>query len=61
MTETGRTYYGARIYLESPSALHDTPGDDDRSAITFWGPPAKVAALLRKAADQMDGTDAGSD
>jgi hypothetical protein len=52
--DTGRTYFGARIYLQSPDALHDRDGDDDRSAITFWGPRDKVAALLRDAADAMD-------
>lgn len=33
-----RTFYGIRLYLESPDVLHDTPDDDDRSAITFWVP-----------------------
>lgn len=50
-----RTYFGARLYLKSPEALHDKPGDDDRSAITFWGPREKVATLLRQLADAMDG------
>jgi hypothetical protein len=48
--DTGRTFVGARIFLKSADALHDEPGDDDRSAITFWGPPRKVAGLLREAA-----------
>lgn len=48
--ETGRTYYGVRIYLRSPKELHAELADDDRSAITFWGPRAKVADLLMKAA-----------
>ena len=52
--ERNRTFFGARIYLRSASELHDEPGDDDRSAITFWGPRDKVAALLREAADAMD-------
>ena len=52
--KTGRKYFGARIFLESPEALHDNDGDDDRSAITFWGPREKVAALLREAADLME-------
>lgn len=51
--DTGRTYFGARVYLQSPESLHDEPGDDDRSAITFWGPREKVAALLRELADTM--------
>lgn len=52
--DTGRTYYGARLYLKSANELHDEPGDDDRSAITFWGPRQKVAALLRELADTME-------
>ena len=31
-------FEGARIYLRSPTELHHTPDDDDRSAITFWLP-----------------------
>jgi len=53
--DTGTTYFGARLYLQSPEALHDRDGDDDRSAITFWGPRTKVAALLRELASAMDG------
>lgn len=39
--DTGTTYYGVRLYLASPEALHHTPEDDDRSAITLWLPNAK--------------------
>jgi hypothetical protein len=53
IAETGRTFFGARIYLQSAAALHDRAGDDDRSAITFWGPRIRVAALLREAADVL--------
>ncbi len=52
--ETDTTYFGARIYLESASALHDNNLDDDRSAITFWGPRDKIASLLRMAANEME-------
>ncbi len=52
--DTGRTFFGARLVLESSSKLHDDPDDDDRSAVTIWGPRGKVAALLRALADQMD-------
>ncbi len=52
----GLTYFGARLYLISPSVLHDIAGDDDRSAITFWGPKRVVARLLRELAGKMDGT-----
>lgn len=34
--DTGLTFMGLRLYLASPDVLHDVPGDDDRSAITFW-------------------------
>ncbi len=40
-SNTGRTYYGIRLYLASPDILHHTPDDDDRSAITFWVPRAR--------------------
>ena len=53
---TGVTFYGARLYLKSPEELHDSPTDDDRSAITIWGAPSKVAELLRELASAMDGT-----
>lgn len=33
-----RTFYGVRMYLDSPESLHSDPADDDRSAITFWIP-----------------------
>lgn len=33
-----RTFYGIRLYLESPAVLHHSTEDDDRSAITFWVP-----------------------
>lgn len=39
--DTDIEYYGVRFYLASPDILHHTPGDDDRSAITFWIPNAK--------------------
>jgi hypothetical protein len=39
--DTGRTYYGVRLYLASPDILHHTDEDDDRSAITFWIPHAQ--------------------
>jgi hypothetical protein len=41
VSEDGPTYYGVRLYLASPSILHHTAEDDDRSAITFWIPHAR--------------------
>lgn len=35
-SDTGKTFTGLRIFLVSPDVLHHEPGDDDRSAITFW-------------------------
>lgn len=34
--DTGRTFVGARMFLESSFFLHHTSQDDDRSAVTFW-------------------------
>ena len=51
--DTGRTFFGARLYLLSASELHDELGDDDRSAITIWGPREKVAKILRRMADEI--------
>jgi hypothetical protein len=36
--DTGAVYSGVRFMLHSSPRLHDRPGDDDRSAITFWLP-----------------------
>lgn len=33
-------FHGVRMYFSSPDCLHNTPDDDDRSAITFWIPQA---------------------
>jgi len=34
--DTGAKFIGVRLYLKSPSELHHTDKDDDRSAITLW-------------------------
>jgi hypothetical protein len=34
--KTGKIFWGVRIFVKSAPQLHDTPNDDDRSAITFW-------------------------
>lgn len=36
--DTGHSYYGLRIFLESSSRLPHDDFDDDRSAVTFWFP-----------------------
>lgn len=56
------TFRGVRMYLDSPSSLHDDDDDDDRSAITIWVPwtragghrPRAVTMLLRRMADRLD-------
>ena len=53
-TKGGHVFFGARLFLQSPEALHDTPDDDDRSAVTIWGPRARVAKLLRRMADEVE-------
>lgn len=53
----GRTYTGIRFYLELPATVNGTqhqgpflhrPGDDDSSAVTFWG-KSDMQTVLRKA------------
>lgn len=53
VANTGREYHGARMLLKSADELHHDLEDDDRSAVTFWGPPRQVVALLRDLADLM--------
>jgi hypothetical protein len=53
-TEEGEVFFGIRIYLDSSEKLHDTPEDDDRSAVTFWGPKMKIANMLRDAARKLE-------
>ena len=40
--DTGVTYSAVRLFLHSSDRLHHRPGDDDRSAITFWLPKSRV-------------------
>jgi hypothetical protein len=47
--ETGRAYTGIRFFLHSSDRLHNTPKDDDRSAVTFWGNRKLLADLFRNA------------
>ena len=54
LSDTGIVYFGARLYLKSHSDMHHTCKDDDRNAITIWGPRIKVAAILRAMANEMD-------
>lgn len=51
-----RTFYGIRLFLKSPSDLHHSPEDDDRSAVTFWVPWTRAGG---HAFDVMDDLLAG--
>jgi hypothetical protein len=56
----GQHYAGARLILHSPTNLHYTPTDDDRSAVTMWvnprdlGAARRVISSLRAAADVLE-------
>lgn len=57
-SDTGQVYYGIRLFLRSPDALHHTK-DDDRSAVTFWMAKSderksSFVSLLRRAAVEME-------
>jgi len=47
--DTGKIFLGVRFFLKSPKSLHHTEEDDDRSAVTFWGPKEKLIDLFWKA------------
>ena len=58
----GRTFTGLRIYLELPATVDGKqhqgpfmhrPGDDDSSAVTFWG-KRDLRDVLRKALAMLD-------
>ena len=52
--DTGRTYSGVRFYLSSADQLHHSETDDDRSAVTLWGPPEKLRDLLARALEEIE-------
>ena len=60
--DTGIIYYGVRMILASSPMLHCSPGDDDRSAVTFWIPnaksfaPADLAQVFRDMAALVEST-----
>jgi len=58
----GRAYTGIRFYLELPATVNGQqyqgpfmhrPGDDDSSAVTFWG-KRDLREVLRKALALLD-------
>jgi hypothetical protein len=62
-TIDGHTFTGLRFYLELPATTPDgkqvsgpfihRPGDDDSSAVTFWG-KQDLRIVLRKALEALD-------
>ena len=38
---TGLVYHAVQLILHSSDRLHQTPDDDDRSAVTFWLPKSR--------------------
>jgi hypothetical protein len=61
----GVHFYGVRMYLDSPSVLHRTDDDDDRSAITIWVPWTKeghdwtrIQALLDNLVSELNAAEA---
>jgi hypothetical protein len=62
----GRTYNAVRFYLELPATVDGTqyagpfihrPGDDDSSAVTFWG-RATLREIFVKALEALDAFEA---
>lgn len=58
----GHDFTGLRIYLELPATIDGRqyqgpfmhrPGDDDSSAVTFWG-KRDLRMVLRKALEMLD-------
>ncbi len=58
----GHTYTGLRLYLELPATVNGhqyqgpfmhRPGDDDSSAVTFWG-KRDLREVLKKALALLD-------
>jgi len=52
-TYSGKTFFGIRVYLQSSDELHNTQDDDDRSAITFWGPREKLSNTFDRIAKEI--------
>jgi hypothetical protein len=59
----GRRFTGVRFFIELPATVDGKqyrgpfmpgPGDDDSSAVTFWGDPDDLRKVLRKALAKLD-------
>jgi hypothetical protein len=54
VSNTGAVYTGVQLMLHSSELLHNTPEDDDRSAVTFWLPKSLTRRLdFAQALEQM--------
>jgi hypothetical protein len=54
---TGADYVGMSFILHSATELHDDSGDDDRSAVIFWGTSREeLAKFLSRAVDELEKT-----
>lgn len=56
VSRNGERFFGLRVWLETPQTLlsHSTPGDDDRSAVTFWtADKAHLYALAGRMRDAL--------
>lgn len=42
VSNTGMTYSAVQLILHSSDRLHNSPEDDDRSAVTFWLPKSDL-------------------
>ena len=52
---TGAEYVGVSFILHSPTQLHEDAGDDDRSAVKFWGTSREdLARFLSRAVDELE-------
>lgn len=67
-SNTGIVYSAVQFMLHSSPMLHHPPGDDDRSAVTFWLPRSsarrfELAQTFRYMADLVESAPAetGSD
>lgn len=63
--DTGVVYSAVRLFLHSSDRLHDVPGDDNRSAITFWLPKSRdkrraLSYVFHRLADLVDQASPGT-
>jgi hypothetical protein len=54
-TEADGNHIGIRFYLYSATELDHKAGDDDRSAVTFWGTSrSELLEFLSNAIDELE-------